>query len=147
MHILTQGHVRETRKVGNAYGGQGARESSNSITAQWRGGGIRQAFSQQVVVQRKALIGALKMVYWLAKEEVAHTTKFVSLMQLSINLGADYLRELHVGRNACYTSEQIIGELLQCLSQVIEEAVLSSMRGSTFYALMTDESTDIAVLK
>ena len=87
------------------------------------------------------------MVYWLAKEEVTHTTKFASLMQLSINLGADYLRELHVGRNACYTSEQIIGELLQCLSQVIEEAVLSSRRGSTFYALMTDESTDIAVLK
>ena len=124
-----------------------ARERERARIASQRSGGIRQAFSQQVVVQRKALIGALKMVYWLAKEEVAHTTKFASLMQLSINLGADYLRELHVGRNACYTSEQIIGELLQCLSQVIEEAVLSSMRGSTFYALMTDESTDIAVLK
>ena len=96
-----------------------ARERERARIASQRSGGIRQAFSQQVVVQRKALIGALKMVYWLAKEEIAHTTKFASLMQLSINLGADYLRELHVGRNACYSSEQIIGELLQCLSQVI----------------------------
>lgn len=65
-------------------------------------------------------------------------------MQLSINLGTDYLRELRVGS---YTSEQIIGELLQCLSQVIEETILSSMRDSAFYALVTDESTDISVLK
>ena len=73
--------------------------------------------------------------------------KFASLMKLSINLGVHYLRELHVGRNACYTSEQKIGELLQCLSQVIEASILSSMRGIAFYALMTDKSTDIAVLK
>ena len=48
---------------------------------------------------------------------------------------------------SCYTSEQIIGELLQCVSQVIEASILGSMRDSAFYALMTDESTDIAVLK
>lgn len=87
------------------------------------------------------------MVYWLAKEEVAHTTKFASLMQLSINLGADYLRELRLGGNACYTSEQIINELLRCLSTVIEDNVLTALKGSEFYALMTDESTDISVLK
>ena len=124
-----------------------AMEHERARLSSQRSGGIRQAFSQQVVLQRKARIGALKMVYWLAKEEVAHTTKFASLMQLSINLGVDYLRELRVGRNACYTSKQIIGELLQCLSQVIEASILSSMRDSAFYALMTDESTDIAVLK
>ena len=123
-----------------------AMEHEKARLSSQRSGGIRQAFSQQVVLQRKVLIGALKMVYWLAKEEVAHTTKFASLIELSINLGVDYLRELRVGRNACYTSEQIIGGLLQCLSQVIEASKLSSMRDSAFYALMTDESTDIAVL-
>ena len=46
---------------------------------------------------RKALIGALKIMYWLAREEVAHTTKFSSLMDLSIQLGSDYLRELNLG--------------------------------------------------
>ena len=54
---------------------------------------------------RKALIGALKMMYWLAKKEVPHTTKFSSLMDLSINLGGDHLSELNLGRNDHYTSE------------------------------------------
>ena len=60
-------------------------------------------------------------------------------MELSINLGVDYLRELRVGRNACYTSEQIIGELLQCFSQVIEASILSSMRDSAFYHLCAND--------
>lgn len=83
-------------------------------------------------------------MYWLAKEVVAHTTKFTSLKDLSISLGCDYLHELNIGRNA---SEQIIAELLHCLSQVIEEQILSDLQSSQFFSLMTDESTDIAVLK
>ena len=76
-----------------------------------------------MVVQRKALIGALHLLYWLAKEEVAHTTKFNSLKEVAILLGCDYLRELNLGRNAQYSSEQIIAEMIQCLSQVIEEHI------------------------
>ena len=110
-------------------------------------GGIVQAFSARVMMNRKALIGALRIMYWLAKEEIAHTTKFSSLMDLSVQLGSDYLRELNLGRNAHYTSEQTIRELLQCLSSVIEEQILDDIRSCDFFALMTDESTDIAVLK
>ena len=109
-----------------------------------RDGGVRQAFSSRVTLQRKALIGALNLMYWLAKQEVAHTTKFNSLKDLAIQLGCDYLRELRLGRNAQYSSEQI---MLQCLSLVIEERILSDMQSSDFFPLMTDESTDIAVLK
>lgn len=112
-----------------------------------RDGGIRQAFCSRVVVQRKALIGALHLLYWLAKEEVAHTTKFNSLKDLAVKLGCDYLRELNLGRNAQYSSEQTIAELLQCLSLVIEEKILSDLQHSDLFSLMTDESTDIAVLK
>ena len=70
-----------------------------------RDGGVRQAFASRVVLQRKALIGALHLLYWLAKEEVAHTTKFNSLKEVAILLGCDYLRELNLGRNAQYSSE------------------------------------------
>ena len=112
-----------------------------------RDGGIRQAFSSRVVVQRKALIGAFHLLYWLANEEVAHTTKLNSLKDLSIKLGCDYLCKLNFGRNAQYSSEQTIAELLQCLSLVIEEKTLSDLQLSAFFSLMTDESTDIAVLK
>ena len=86
-----------------------------------RDGGIRQAFSSRVVVQRKALISALHPLYWLAKEVVPHTTKFHSLKDLAIRLGCDYLRELNLSTNAQYSSEQTIAELLHCLSLVIEE--------------------------
>ena len=86
-------------------------------------------------------------MYWLAKQEVAHTTKFSSLKDLAIELGCDYLRELNLGRNAQYSSEQTIAELLQCLSLVIEEQILSDLQSSEFFSLMTDESTDIAILK
>ena len=34
-----------------------------------RNGGVRQAFASHVVIQRKALIGALHLLYWLAKED------------------------------------------------------------------------------
>ena len=112
-----------------------------------RDGGIRQAFSCRVVAQRKALIGAFQLLYWLVKEEVAHTTKFNSLKDLVVHLGCDYLRELNLGRNAQYSSEQTIAELLQCLSLVIEERIQSDLQSSEFFSLMTDESTDIAVLK
>ena len=73
-----------------------------------RNGGIVQAFSARVMINRKALIGALQMMYWLAKEEIAHTPKLSSLMDLSVQLGSDYLRELNLGRNAHYTSEQTV---------------------------------------
>lgn len=119
---------------------------ADRITSQ-SDGGIVQAFATRVKINRKALVGALKIMYWLAKEEVAHTTKFSSLMDLTIQLGSDYLRELNLGRNAHYTSEQTVRELLHCLSSVIEEKILDDIRASDFFSLMTDESTDIAVLK
>ena len=58
--------------------------------------------TSHVMVQRKALIGALHLLYWLAKEEVTHTNKFNSLKEVAILLGCDYLRELNLGRNAQY---------------------------------------------
>ena len=43
-------------------------------------GGIRQACSAQVVLYRKGLVGALKVMYWLAKEEIPHTTNTYNLI-------------------------------------------------------------------
>ena len=68
-------------------------------------------------------------------------------MDLSIQLGSDYLHELNLGGNAHYTSEQTVRELLQTLSSVIEEGILEDIQSSEFFALTIDESTDIAVLK
>ena len=59
-----------------------------------RDGGLEMAFQQQVVAQRKAVIGALKVVYWLVKEEIAYTTKYESLLSLAQSLGCTYLSDL-----------------------------------------------------
>ena len=67
-------------------------------------------------------------------------------MDLAINLGCDHLKELEVGANARYRSHAIIGEFLKVLATVIEEQ-LSHVIKSSFYSLLTDESTDIAVKK
>ena len=36
-------------------------------------GGIREAMQGQVVLQRKAVVGAMKCLYWLCKQEIPHT--------------------------------------------------------------------------
>ena len=36
-------------------------------------GGIREAIERQVVLQRNAVIGAMKCLYWLCKQEIPHT--------------------------------------------------------------------------
>ena len=68
-------------------------------------------------------------------------------MDLAINLGCNYLKELRVADNANYRSRQIVGELLQTLSIQIQDDVLRDLASSSYFALITDESTDVSVLK
>lgn len=46
---------------------------------------------KQVTAQQKVVMGAMKVVYWLAKEEVAHSTKYESLLDLAISLGSIHI--------------------------------------------------------
>ena len=83
----------------------------------------------------------------MAKEDIAITTKYESLVNLVKSLGCSYLNDLSIGRNATYTSKRIVAEFLQCLSSVIESEKLDNLKCSPFFSLMTDQSTDISVLK
>ena len=105
-------------------------------------GGIAAAFEQQFSLQRQAVIGALKVVYWLVKEETAHHTKYESLLQLAVSLGCSYINELNVGGNAHYTSHRIIDEFVEVLSDCVAEDTLSKINESSFVELMCDENTD-----
>ena len=87
----------------------------------------------------------MQILYWLAKNEVAHFTKFKSLRKLCHDLGCNYFTELNLGRNAHYGSHRIIDERLKVLSDTIEENVLAIVRRSPAIGLMCDESTDISV--
>ena len=110
-------------------------------------GGIVQAFSEAASTERKAALGAMKCLYWLAKNEIAHTTKYVPLLQLALDLGCTYFTDLRQGANATYTSERIIQEFLSTLASQIESNQISQFQSSSYVALMCDETTDISVLK
>ena len=60
-------------------------------------------------------------------------------------LGCDYLGELNLGRNAQFSSEQSRDASVPITD--VEEQILSDLQSSAFFSLMTDKSTDIAVLK
>ena len=66
------------------------------------------------------------------KEEIPLTTKYEAIMDLAINLGCDYLKELEIGANARCRSHVIIGEFLKVLATVIEEKQLSSVTNTPF---------------
>ena len=63
----------------------------------------------------------------LARYRPTSTSCFNTLV---VRLGCDYMYELFVARNAQYSSERIIAELLQCLAQVLEEKMVADIQTS-----------------
>ena len=124
-----------------------AKDHETTLAQSQRNGGIRMAFEKGIAAQRVAVQGALKVVYWLCKEEVAHTTKYESLVDLAISLRCTYLEELSVSARANYRSRRIIGEFIELLLSIIEKDILVKVKASPYFSLMTDESTDVANLK
>ena len=79
-------------------------------------GGIRGTLEVTVTHKCKSIIGALKCLYYLAKNDLPHTTNFSSLFDLCVNMGCDYMKELHQGGSVSYRSERVISEFLfSCL--------------------------------
>ncbi|XP_030281580.1 zinc finger protein 862-like [Sparus aurata] len=113
-----------------------------------RNGGIAQAFQCEVSLQREALTKAMKTLYFLAKEEMAHTTKFSSLVDFARDhLGCDVFSHLSQGENATYTSERILQELLQVMADQLQAEHSRLLAGSTYFGLQVDETTDITTTK
>lgn len=110
-------------------------------------GGIRSCIEEQISLQWQAVRGAFKCVYWHAKQEIAHHTKFRSLIELGKSLGCSYFNELKVGKNANYMSYRMINEFPVVLSDWVEKDILCKLRASPAVGILCDESTDVANLK
>ena len=67
-----------------------------------KSGGIVQALETQVELGRTAVIGAMKSIYCLAKQEIPNTTNYVPLLNLAKSFGCEFVQHLFVGRNAIY---------------------------------------------
>ena len=93
------------------------------------------------------MIGAMKCMYWLCKQEIPHTTDFSSLLELAKKVGATYLNDICLSKNAHYTSERFMQEAVCSLGEVITSNLFKEIRASPFFYLMADETTDVAVVK
>ena len=86
-------------------------------------------------------------MYFLNKQEIAHTTNFVPLCELGKSLGALYLQDLQRGGNAHHTSERFKQELVEALAETVAKPIQESLRKSPFFAICMDETTDVSVTK
>ena len=68
-------------------------------------------------------------------------------IDLAINLGCTYLEELNVSVRANYRSRRIVAEFIELLSSIIERDIIAKVKASPYFSLMTDKSTDVAILK
>ncbi|KAM5180722.1 zinc finger protein 862-like [Mantella aurantiaca] len=110
-------------------------------------GQIERSVSVLNNLQRDAFVGALRSMYWLAKNELPHTTLFEKLLEYCKEMGCSFLKHLNVGKNAHYTSERIMQELLDVLASSIKSDILKSIQDDHFFSILCDETTDISVLK
>ena len=110
-------------------------------------GGLPQAFQEQRMGRRNALVCAIKCLYCLVTQEMPHTTNYVGYLRFVKHVLCQQLQLLSVGRNATYTSMQTSADFLMVIPECIEEDILSKLKGSESFALMADESTSIAVTK
>ena len=110
-------------------------------------GGIKQAFQEQVSLNRAALKTAMQCLFWLVKREIPHTTNYASLLEAVEFMGCSHLKHLHCGENAKYTSGRITQEFIQVMGSRIEKSQLNNVLNARFYSLLIDETTDIAVVK
>lgn len=55
-------------------------------------------------------MGALRNIYWLAKEDMV-SLKYTSLNELTKLHGCDSITNLYVGENAKYTSPEVVKEM------------------------------------
>ena len=76
-----------------------------------------------VSVQKRAFIGHLQCMHFLAKQEIAHTTNFTPLVTFAKSLGATYLGEIAMGKNMKYPSERLMQEIVLALAETVVEPI------------------------
>lgn len=95
--------------------------------------------------QEHAVIVAMKVVYWLAKESLP-IHKYGSLLNLLKDLKVPFLEHLSA-RNATYSSDKAAGDMLESISSVIRKNTENQLQRSPFITILCDETTDVSVQK
>ena len=88
---------------------------------------------------------AFSCLYFLCKQRIPHTTNYEPLLDLAGLLGIDIKSKIYIARNATYTSDKTIQEMLHIIPEVVEVHIIEQMRKSEHFALMFDETADCTV--
>ena len=88
---------------------------------------------------------AFSCLYFLCKQRIQHTTNYEPLLDLAGLLGIDIRSKINIARNATYTSDKTIQEMVYIISEVIEVHIIGQMRQSEHFASMFDETADCTV--
>ena len=70
-------------------------------------------------------------LYFLAKQRIAQTTNYEPLLNLAGLLGVNIKEKIRVAKNAVYTSDKTIQDMIFVISDVIEKAIISEMKRRT----------------
>ncbi|KAK3747890.1 hypothetical protein QZH41_001354 [Actinostola sp. cb2023] len=104
------------------------------------------AFAKANSQEDEAVIKALKVVYWLASENLP-MSKYESLMQLLKELEVPKIECLKVNNRIDYESYYTANELLSAISSQIDEELDKKIEKSPVVTVLADESTDISNTK
>lgn len=104
------------------------------------GQGIESAVRHKFM-EKTTLVGFFRTLYWLAAEELPHTTKYSSLLGYAKLMGCSYLNLLHKGENVNYESQfRTIHDMLEIHSSQISEPIVEDIQRSQYYSLSIDET-------
>ncbi|XP_022106967.1 zinc finger protein 862-like [Acanthaster planci] len=101
---------------------------------------IREASNPAVSLS--AMEKAFASLYFLVQRRVAHITNFEPLLDFLSFLGLKVKEQIRVAKNATYTSDKTVQEMLYVLSEVLEDDTLKELATSDHFALIFDESSD-----
>ncbi|KAJ8033183.1 hypothetical protein HOLleu_23340 [Holothuria leucospilota] len=90
---------------------------------------------------------AFASLYFLVQRRIAHTTNSEPLLDLLSFLGVNVKEQIRVAKNATYTSDKTVQEMLYVISEVLEDDTLKELASSDYFALMFNESSDCTNLE
>lgn len=93
--------------------------------------------------EEKAIVIAMKAIYWLSKEGIA-LSKYSSMIRFLKDIGVSDIDSLNVNKHVDYSSYNTANDLLKSISNVINNDTTERLRRSPHLTILTDESTDIA---
>ena len=104
------------------------------------------AFLHSSDLECQAVVTAMKVVYYVAKEHLP-LTKYTSFINLFKSVKAEHI-DLHKGgESTYYDSSYAASEFLEAISDHFTEEIIKKLASASVITLLCDESTDVATHK